>query len=125
LLFSMFGVLALAVAGVGLYGVLGYFVSERTSEIGIRRSLGASIYAIAGMVCRHGVAPVRIGLVIGLAVAFGGTRYLASLLFGIEARDLTPFAAAAAFLVCVAAVATLVPAWRAIRVDPMVALRHE
>ncbi len=69
--------------------------------------------------------PVGVGLVLGLAAAFAGTRYLASLLFGVEARDPVSFVGAAAFLVCVALLATLLPAWRAARIDPMMALRQD
>jgi ABC-type antimicrobial peptide transport system permease subunit len=105
--------------------VLGYFVNERTQEIGIRRSLGAPAHGIVALVMRQGLVAVAAGLVIGLGVAFGGTRYLESLLFGIEPHDPMSFAAAATFLVCVAIVAMLLPAWRAARVDPMIALRSE
>jgi predicted permease len=124
-LFSLFGALALVLAAVGLYGVLGYFVTERTPEIGIRRSLGASLSSVVMLVIRQGMVPVGAGLLLGLAIAFAGTRYLASLLFGVEARDPVSFAGAAAFLVGVALLATLLPAWRAARIDPMVALRTE
>jgi putative ABC transport system permease protein len=124
-LFSMFGFVALALAAVGLYGVLGYFVTERTPEIGIRRTLGAPLHSVIGLVVRQGMLPVGIGLVFGLAGAFAGTRYLSSLLFGIEPRDPVSFAGASAFLVGVALIATLLPAWRAARVDPMIALRQE
>jgi predicted permease len=125
MLFTVFGMLALAISGVGLYGVLAYFVSERAPEIGVRRSLGAPVHSVVGLVIGQGLIPVGIGLLIGLSVAFGATRYLESLLFGIEPRDPMSFAAAATFLVCVAIVATLLPAWRAARVDPMTALRAE
>ena len=124
-LFSLFGVLALVLAAVGLYGVLGYFVTERTPEIGIRRSLGAPRGTVVALVMRQGLLPVCAGLVLGLAIALGGTRYLASLLFGVDARDPASFIAAAVFLVCVALLATLLPAWRAARIDPMVALRQD
>ncbi|HTM02701.1 MAG TPA: ABC transporter permease [Vicinamibacterales bacterium] len=124
-LFSLFGVLALLVSGVGLYGMLGYFVAERTAEIGVRRSLGASVMTVVVMVCRQSAVPVAAGLLAGLAISAGGTRYLASLLFGIEPRDALSFAAAVVFLVVTAAIATLLPAWRAVCVEPMVALRHE
>jgi hypothetical protein len=125
MLFSMFGALALALAAVGLYGVLGYFVTERTTEIGIRRSLGAPGRALIALVMRQGLTPVAVGIVIGLGVAFAGTRFLASLLFGIEARDPVSFASASVFLVCVALLAILIPAIRAARVDPLIALKHE
>jgi predicted permease len=124
-LFSLFGTLALALAGVGLYGVLGYFVAERTPEIGIRRSLGAPVGSVVALVMRQGIVPVGAGLVLGLATAFAGTRYLESLLFGVEARDPASYAGAVVFLVCIALLAMLLPAWRAARVDAMVALRQE
>jgi predicted permease len=124
-LFSLFGVLGLVLAAVGLYGVLGYFVAERTHEIGIRRSLGASAGGVVTLVMRQGLVPVGVGILLGLAAGFAGTRYLASLLFGIEAHDPVSFAGAAVFLVGVALVATLVPARRATRIDPVAALRME
>ena len=124
-LFSLFGTLALALAGVGLYGVLGYFVAERTPEIGIRRSLGAPVGSVVALVMRQGIVPVGVGLVLGLAAAFAGTRYLESLLFGVEARDPASYAGAVVFLVGIALLAMLLPAWRAARVDAMVALRQE
>jgi ABC-type antimicrobial peptide transport system permease subunit len=124
-LFSMFGIVALALAAVGLYGVLGYFVTERTSEIGIRRTLGAPLHSVVGLVVTQGMVPGSLGLVLGLSIAFAGTRYLGSQLFGIEPRDPVFFGFASAFLVAVALVATPVPAWRAARVDPMIALRQE
>ena len=124
-LFSLFGTLALALAGVGLYGVLGYFVAERTPEIGIRRSLGAPAGSVVALVMRQGIVPVGVGLVLGLAAAFAGTRYLESLLFGVEARDPASYAGAVVFLVGIALLAMLLPAWRAARVDAMVALRQD
>jgi len=124
-LFSLFGALALVLAAVGLYGVLGYFVTERAPEIGIRRSLGAPVSSVVTLVMRQGMVPVGVGLVLGLAAAFAGTRYLASLLFRVEARDSVSFVGAAAFLMCVVVLATLLPAWRAARIDPMTALRQD
>jgi putative ABC transport system permease protein len=124
-LFSLFGVLALVLAAVGLYGVLGYFVTERAPEIGIRRSLGAPAGSVVRLVMRQGMMPVGVGLVLGLAAAFTGTRYLASLLFGVEARDPVSFVSAAAFLLCVALLATLLPARRAARIDPITTLRQD
>ena len=123
-LFSLFGVLALVLAAVGLHGVLGYFVTERTPEIGIRRSLGAPVGSVVRLVIRQAMTPVGVGLALGLIAAFAGTRYLGSLLFGVEARDPISFVAAAVFLVCVALVAALVPAVRAARIDPTTALRQ-
>ncbi len=124
-LFSLFGLLALSVAGVGLYGVLGYFVSERTPEIGIRRSLGAPSAAVLGMVVRQGLAPVAVGLVAGLGLAFAASRYLESLLFGVEAHDPLSFGAAIAFLAAVAIIGCVAPMRRAACVDPIAALRGE
>lgn len=124
-LFSMFGVLALVLAGVGLYGVLGYFVTERAHEIGIRRSLGAPVRSVVTLVVRQAMVPIGAGLLIGLSAALIGMRYLASLLFGVDARDPASFAVAAATLVCVALLAALLPAWRAARIDPVAALRQD
>lgn len=123
-LFSLFAALALVLAAVGVYGVLAYFVTERTSEIGIRRSLGAPRLAVLRLVVRQGMGPVVIGVVIGLGVAYAGSTLLASLLFGVEARDPLTFASVAVFLLIVSVAATLLPARRATRVDPVVALRH-
>jgi predicted permease len=124
-LFSLFALLALILAAIGVYGVLAYFVVERTPEIGIRRSLGASRRAIVSLVVRQGMAPVVAGLGIGLAIAWAGSSLIGSLLFGVDARDPLTFAAVAVFLLVIALLATLLPARRAMRVDPMIALRHE
>ncbi|MGH7446561.1 MAG: FtsX-like permease family protein, partial [Longimicrobiales bacterium] len=124
-LFTLFGVLAMVLAAVGLYGVLGYFVTERTAEIGIRRSLGAPVRGVIALVLRQGMLPVAVGLAIGLTAAFAGTRLLAALLFGVDARDPVVFGSAALFLTAVALLASLVPAVRAARVSPMVALRND
>jgi ABC-type antimicrobial peptide transport system permease subunit len=124
-LFGLFGVLALILAGVGLYGSLGYFVAERRPEIGIRRSLGAEERHVVGLVLREGMLPVVGGLAVGLVAAAAGVRLVESLLFGVAARDLASFVAAAFFLTCVAAAASYLPARRAARVDPMVALRAQ
>ncbi|MEX0893208.1 MAG: ADOP family duplicated permease [Gemmatimonadota bacterium] len=124
-LFSIFGALALTLAAVGLYGVLGYFVAERTAEIGIRRSLGAPSAQVVRLVVRQGMVPVLAGLAVGLAAAWGATRVVGSLLFGVDARDPLTFAGAASFLLVVAALAALLPARRAAGVDPMTALRTD
>ncbi len=125
ILFSLFGAVALVLSAVGLYGVLGGFVIERTSEIGIRRSLGATTASVVSLVVRQALLPVGAGIAVGLAVALAGTRYLASLLYGVDPVDVPSFGAAAGFLVCVATSAMLLPAWRASRVEPTVALRSE
>jgi predicted permease len=122
-LFSLFGLLALALAALGLYGVLSYFVMERTAEIGIRRSLGAPAGGVVALVIRQGMIPVTVGVLAGMAAAFAGTRFLSAMLFGVDARDPLVFSASAAFLLVVALIASLVPAMRAARVSPMVALR--
>jgi ABC-type antimicrobial peptide transport system permease subunit len=125
MLFSIFGVISMALAAVGLYGVLGFFVTERTLEIGIRRSLGANTPSVLRLVMRQAMVPVTAGLVLGLVAAFGGTRFLGSLLFGVDARDPISFVAGAVLLVAVATIAALVPARRATRVDPAIAMRAE
>jgi predicted permease len=122
-LFSLFGLLALALAALGLYGVLSYIVMERTAEIGIRRSLGAPAGGVIALVIRQGMIPVTVGVLAGMAAAFAGTRFLSALLFGVDARDPLVFIASTAFLLVVALIASLVPAMRAARVSPMVALR--
>jgi predicted permease len=124
-LFSLFGALALILAAVGLYGVLGYYVTERTAEIGIRRSLGARDAAILRLLARQALLPAGAGLVTGLLIAAAGARLLEALIFGIPARDPVAFGAAAAFLLLVALAATVLPARRATNVDPAMALRAE
>lgn len=124
-LFSLFGVLALTLAAVGLYGVLGYFIAERRPEIGIRRSLGAGEVQVIRLVVREGMFPVVMGVLAGIAAALVGSRLLEAMLFGVEARDPISFAAAAIFLFLVSLLASYLPARRAARVDPMVALRAE
>jgi predicted permease len=124
-LFGAFAVLALVLAAVGLYGVLGYFVTERTPEIAIRLSLGASRRAVLGLIARQGLALVAVGMMAGLGSAFVGARYLKSLLFGITTHDPLSFAAAVIALLAVAPLATVLPALRAMRIDPVAALRQE
>jgi predicted permease len=124
-LFGAFAVLALVLASVGLYGVLGYFVTERTPEIAIRLSLGASRRAVLGLIARQGLALVAVGMMAGLGIAFVGARYLKSLLFGITTHDPLSFAGATIALLVVALVAALLPARRATQIDPIVALRQE
>jgi predicted permease len=124
-LFALFGLLALTLSAVGLYGMLGYFVTDRTPEIGVRRALGAPRTAVIALVLRQGLVPTGLGLAAGLIVAAVSVRYLASQLFGIAPLDAVSFASAVVFLLLVALIATLVPARRAARVDPAVALRRE
>jgi predicted permease len=124
-LLGFFGFVALALAGVGVYGVIAYSVAERTHEIGIRVALGASRGDVAGMVMSQGLAMTAAGLVVGLAGAWFVTRYMTSLLYGIAPRDPATFGVAAGMLGVVALAACYLPARRAMGVDPMVALRHE
>lgn len=124
-LMMAFALLALVLASIGLYGVLAYVVSQRTPEIGIRMALGAKRLDVLKMVLRHGLLLSLAGVFIGMAAALACTRIMSSLLFGIGARDPLTFVATALILVAIAMVATYVPAWRATRVDPMVALRYE
>jgi len=124
-LLAVFGFLALLLSAVGMYGVMAYTVTQRTSEIGLRMALGAEQSDVFGLVLRHGLGLVLAGVVLGLAVALGLSRYLAGLLFGVKPADLTTFAATSAILIIVAVIAMLLPARRASTIDPLVALRSE
>jgi putative ABC transport system permease protein len=117
--------MAVVLASIGIYGVMSYSVSQRSHEIGIRMALGAARQRVLGMVMRQGMVLVGVGVVIGLVGAFALTRVIASQLFGVRATDPTTFILVALTLVGVAALATLIPAMRATRVDPVVALREE
>ena len=127
-LMSLFGVLAQQLASIGLYGVLAYSVSRRTHEIGIRMALGANRGRMLTMILRQGMTLTLIGVALGLAGAYVLTRYLGtlnSMLFGVGPRDPLTFGVTAALLTVLALVACFVPARRATKVDPMVALRYE
>jgi predicted permease len=122
---GFFGVLALMLACIGLYGLLSYEVSRRTREIGIRIALGAQPERVLKLVLRQGIALAIVGAAAGIAVALGVTRYLASMLFNVRASDPLTMSAVAVLLALVALAACYIPARRATRVDPMVALRYE
>jgi putative ABC transport system permease protein len=124
-LLAVFAVLALVLAAVGIYGVMSYGVSQRTHEIGVRMAIGASPSAVMKLVLGEGLRLVVIGLALGVAGAFALTRSLSSLLYGVGAGDPLTFAGVAAVLALVALAACAVPARRAMRVDPMLALRQE
>jgi len=115
----------MALAVVGVYGVIAYSVAQRTHEIGIRVALGASQRDIASRVVGQGMAMTVVGLVLGLAGALSTTRFLSSLLYGIRPGDPLTIGCVAAVLSSAALAACYIPARRAMRVDPMVALRHE
>jgi predicted permease len=120
-----FGLLALVLAGVGIYGVTAYTTRQRTREIGIRMSLGATKQDVLRLVLGHGVRLMLIGVGMGLALSFAVTRFLASLLLGVTSTDALTFSFVAILLCAVALFACFIPARRAMRVDPMVALRYE
>ena len=122
---STIAVLALGLAAVGLYGVLAYSVARRTREIGIRMSLGAMGGDVVGLVVAAGLRPVLAGLAVGILAGIALTRYLGSLLFGVGALDIQSFAGASLILVLVAVLACYLPAAKAARVDPILALRQE
>ena len=124
-LLGLFGVLGLSLAMLGLYGLLAFVVRRRTHEVGIRIALGASKRDVLSVVMRQGVLLVALGMALGLGAAYGASRVVASFLYGAGGNDLFTFAQASFLLVAVALIAMYLPARRAARVDPMVALRYE
>ena len=122
-LIALFGAVALVMAAIGIYGVLAFGVAQRVREFGIRQALGADRPAIMSLVIRQGLKTIGAGIVLGLGGAVALTRYMQSLLFGVSPLDMAVFSAVTAMLVAVALLACYIPARRATRVDPMVALR--
>ena len=124
-LLSIFAAIALLMALVGIYGLMTYSVKQRTPELGIRMTLGASRAQVLGMVLRQGVGLTAVGVVIGIGGAFGLTRLLSASLYGVKATDPVTFYLMPVLILAVAAGACLVPGWKATRIDPAVALRYE
>jgi putative ABC transport system permease protein len=122
---TLFGVLGLVMAGVGLYGVLAYMVERRTAEIGVRMALGADRGRVIGMVLFGAFWQVGVGLAIGVLGAIGACRLMTAQLFGVKAGDPIMLTLAAFLLVMATLLASVIPAWRAVGVQPMAALRTE
>jgi predicted permease len=125
MLLGLFAGLATILAAIGLYGLLAYSIRQRTSELGIRIALGASPANVIGMILAQGLRPAAAGVLIGLAIAGATVRVLQSLLFEVKPLDYQVFLAVATLLITVAALACAIPARRAIRIDPAMALRTE
>jgi predicted permease len=124
-LFASLAGLALLLTAIGVYGLLSFSVARRTNEIGTRMALGASRADVLKLVLRQGVSLIAIGLILGLSAALVVTRFLSTLLFGVSATDPLSFLGVSALLLCVGILASYLPARRATRIDPMVALRYE
>lgn len=125
MLLGIFASLALALSCVGIYGVISYLVSQRTQEIGVRMALGAKRGDVLRLILGQGTRMALIGVMVGISLSLGLTRLLTHLLFGVTAYDPLTFTAVAFVLLAVAVAACCVPALRATRIDPVVALRYE
>jgi ABC-type antimicrobial peptide transport system permease subunit len=124
-LVSSFGLLAVLIAAVGIAGVLAFSVSARTTEIGIRMSLGADRSRVEGMILKEGGVLVVMGVALGVGGAFYGARVIQGLLFGVEPRDPVTFAGVAVLMAAIGIVACWIPALRAARIDPAIAMRSD
>jgi ABC-type antimicrobial peptide transport system permease subunit len=124
-LLGAFGILALLLAAVGIYGVMAYSVAQRTREFGVRMALGAGAGELLALIIGEGARLTAVGLAIGTIAALGLTRVISSLLYGIQPTDVVSFAGAALVLTASALLACYIPAHRAIHVDPVIALRYE
>jgi putative ABC transport system permease protein len=125
MLLAVFAAVAMVLAAIGIYGVIAYSVTQRTREIGIRMALGAQKTQMLGMVLRQSMTLVIIGIAIGFLVALAATRVMATLLYGVSANDISIYAVVITLLGAAALLASYIPARRAMKVDPMVALRYE
>jgi len=122
---TIFGSAALILAAIGIYGLMAYSVQQRTQEIGIRVALGASSAAVRKMVVGQGMLLAGIGVLLGLGASFGLTKLLANFLFGVKEKDPAVFVTSAILLILVSLIAVWLPARRATRIDPVIALRSE
>jgi putative ABC transport system permease protein len=124
-LFTAFALLAVVLGAVGIYGIISYSVTQRTQEIGIRMALGARTGNVLSLIMKNGLTLVLAGIAIGIAGALAVTRFLTTLLFGVTPTDRVTFVVVAVVFFVIAMIASLIPALRATRVDPLVALRYE